>query len=311
MQLNYLILAHKNPEQLKELVTALIQKDATFYIHIDLKSDMLPFKKQFAKFVNEKILFIQDRVNVIHGHFSQVEATLALMKAAINQGNTGYFILLSGQDYPLKSNEWIKNIFTEDPHINYINYVSMYEDIEKGTWRALHYTFHPFPTERKFYVIPSVFNYKFYHPKRWLSLFKLLNSPLKKEVVKLLKKKKIPKYLTHPSGGDQWWALPFETVQFILNFLDEHPDYLEFMKFTFCPDEMFFHSIILSYIDKQKIKPTQTYVNWSRKGCVLPVTFTSNDFDELSNVNNKLFARKFDYDLDKVILNKIESIIRV
>jgi hypothetical protein len=55
-----------------------------------------------------------------------------------------------------------------------------------------------------------------------------------------------------------------------------------------------------------KIKPSQTYVNWERKNCVLPVTFNDKDFDELLNLD-QLWARKFDQDYNEKILDLIDS----
>ncbi|MNR59552.1 hypothetical protein D3C85_1808260 [compost metagenome] len=48
-------------------------------------------------------------------------------------------------------------------------------------------------------------------------------------------------------------------------------------------------------------------MNWSRKNCDLPVTFTSSDFEELQDNPEKLYARKFDIELDDEILNKIDT----
>ena len=43
MQKNYLVLAHKNPDQLYRMITALNDNVSHFFIHIDAKSPIAPF----------------------------------------------------------------------------------------------------------------------------------------------------------------------------------------------------------------------------------------------------------------------------
>jgi hypothetical protein len=111
----------------------------------------------------------------------------------------------------------------------------------------------------------------------------------------------------HPYGGSNWWALPNETVKLIFDFLEVHPDYMEYHRFTHCPDEVFFNSIVANLIDTDFIEQSLTYTNWERKNCPLPVTFGFDDFEELRFQPHKLFARKFDDSFDSKILNKIDQ----
>ena len=52
-----------------------------------------------------------------------------------------------------------------------------------------------------------------------------------------------------------------------------------------------------------KLKEQITYVNYFRKNNV----FITDDFEKLSSAKGKLFARKFDTDIDIEILNKLDS----
>lgn len=127
----------------------------------------------------------------------------------------------------------------------------------------------------------------------------------------LLKKRVITNSIEHYAGG-QWWALKNSTLDRILNFIDKNPNYLKYHEFTFAPDEMFFQSI-LAHLAKNdnsiKFKDSITYLNWHKLNCELPVTFTTNDFNELtSQPKNKLFARKFDNAIDENILNKLDQL---
>ena len=109
MQKNYLILAHKNPNQLYRMVKALHDKTSHFYIHIDAKSPISPFKECLQGL---PVSFIDQREDCVWGDFSIVRATINLMEAAAKALPKGYFILMSGQDYPITSQKEI-NIFLE------------------------------------------------------------------------------------------------------------------------------------------------------------------------------------------------------
>ena len=123
MKIAYLIQCHKSAEQINELIKRLSadteEYNTDFYIHVDAKSDICD------KIITaENIILLKKRVNVKWGHISQVEATLELMSTAVN-ANKGYdyLWLISGQDYPIKSNKfiWIKNTTffkTVEPELN-------------------------------------------------------------------------------------------------------------------------------------------------------------------------------------------------
>ena len=52
MKIGYIVLAYKNPDQLCRLIQKLINKDSTFYLHIDKKSNISEFKNELSKLNN-------------------------------------------------------------------------------------------------------------------------------------------------------------------------------------------------------------------------------------------------------------------
>ena len=109
-----------------------------------------------------------------------------------------------------------------------------------------------------------------------------------------------------PFGGGQWWALPMSKIRSILEFLDDHPNYLRYHQYTLLPDEIFFHSIMATL--DGPVAPSLTYVNWDRKNTPLPVTFETEDLEELKLASvGKLFARKFDITIDSTILDFLDQ----
>src|SRR5690349_19353849 len=99
MKIAYLILAHNTPNHLSRLVRALDSANAAFFIHVDRKSDISPFRKGLSQ---PNTTFLEDRVAVYWGDFSDVRATIELIKKALSHSfEPVYFVLLSGADYPL------------------------------------------------------------------------------------------------------------------------------------------------------------------------------------------------------------------
>ena len=165
---------------------------------------------------------------------------------------------------------------------------------------------------RKFHhvLLPSIWEQDFYKTSILKDIFLLFLCGHFRFLPKLFKRRRFPTYLK-PYRGDQWWALPAEAVRDILGFLDRHPDYCAYHNDSLVPDEMFFQSIVmhLKHGDTVAVKPTLTYTNWSRRGEVLPVTFTRSDIDELKVARfGKLFARKFDIGVDEWILDQLDEL---
>lgn len=107
-------------------------------------------------------------------------------------------------------------------------------------------------------------------------------------------------------AGSQFWAFSEKTFYKVLTYIKEHRSTLEdYYRYTSSPDEVYFHSILinLQQTDTQiKLKPQITYVNYFRKNNV----FLSEDLKTILSQKEKLFARKFDTEIDREILNKLD-----
>jgi hypothetical protein len=309
MKLYYLILAHKNPEQLARLVGRLVHSEAEFYIHLDAHVDVRPFVKKLEKYPAVHFVPEEKRAHVTWGDFSMVEAMLALLDMLDGQlHDLGYCVLMSGQDYPIKSNREIEAYFEQHYGMNFINGTKLPVEFwpNHGMDRIGAYNFHPLKRERfnlsvyplwdkRFYRLGHIYgicNFLWRHPRQ-IGVLRKMFYP----------KRRCPGRLI-PHGGSQWWALPVETVKLIADFLRQNPAYIQYHKYTHVPDELFFQTIVYSLCAGDKIADSLTYVNWARKGCPLPVTFTHADAGELDN--DQLFARKFDLDADARIFDILD-----
>lgn len=324
MHLNYIVLAHKNPVQLRRLVERLDSAEARFYIHVDAPADISVFESALQ--FKERCIFLTgtQRLPITWGHVNMVKAVLHGINQILADQRQGYTVLLSGQDYPLKSNAYIQQFFQASYGTNFIecfplpvtpqSAVSVHGGINRATWiqakrvsgsmdRLDDYTF--FFSQRKgdYAKLPPIFSKEFFRsPKNFRYAIGLLRRhPI--NFIRLFSKRKFPAELK-PFGGSQWWALPYETILFLDQYSKTNPYFLEYNNFTLVPDEIFFQTLVANHFPA--IAPPVTYANFMRSSGDRPATFTVADIQELTN-NPCLFARKFDSDLDEQILNKLDE----
>ncbi|QIL38190.1 beta-1,6-N-acetylglucosaminyltransferase [Pedobacter sp. HDW13] len=260
----FIILAHKCPEQIYRLVNQLDEPGNYFVIHIDAKVEMLPFHKIMANKDNS-VYFIEDRVNITWGSFSMIEASLLLLKyVKDNLPDTDRVTLLSGQDYPIKTNKFIKDFFAKNKDVIYLNFFRLPFDNWYGGGISR------FPN--------------FYRIDKHVKIY----------------------------GGSQWWSLPFKIVSYILDFIENNSFFLQYFKTVTIPDESFFQTLLLNCDDAFISCNLQSkhlwYIKWAPP-YAHPSILRTDDLPGLMD-SDCLFARKFDFEIDKQILDSIDEHIK-
>ena len=303
MQKNYLILAHKNPLQLGRMIERLDDGASKFFIHLDAKTPIEPF---LACLEGAHIHFIEKRERCVWGDFSIVQATIRLMEAASKE--QGVFILMSGQDYPIQSQGYINAFLESNKGFDFIEIEPLEEKWKPKMVKDKLEHYHILHSEERG-------NSNCYAPFSHCSVFQkvrtlmhLLKGRLSVKNFKLLCS--LPKRVApfeRQYAGSQFWAFSERTFYAVLNYIREHKAALEgYYKYTSSPDEIYFHSVLMDLVAKDstiKLKDPITYVNYFRKNNV----FVTEDFEKLSSAKGKLFARKFDTDIDIEILDKLDS----
>jgi hypothetical protein len=276
MRLAHLILAHNNPEQLERLISRLLHPEADIYIHIDKKTPI----EQFGRLTKiENVFFIKKRIKIHWGAYSIVEATLNGFKEILKCGKEyGYVNLLSGQDYPLKPAAYIHQYLTQNQGVAFMNYLIFDPDWREALPRVEEYHFN---------------NYKF--PGRYI---------FQKQINRLLPKRKFPNGFT-PVGRSQWFTVPTDCVNYLINYWDNNKKLRNFIKFTWGADEFLFQTILYNsdYRDMM-INKDLRYIDWSDGG-VSPKYLSVKDADLLLK-STELFARKFDMYKEPAILDLID-----
>ncbi|MGE4288396.1 MAG: beta-1,6-N-acetylglucosaminyltransferase [Salinivirgaceae bacterium] len=297
MHLAYIILAHKNPEQLFRLVSRLNHPDDFFFIHIDKKVDILPFQIVFEN-SGFNIKFITRRENGRWGDIGLVRATLnGLYELLDSNIDFTHVSLLSGQDYPIKPIEEIRRFFFTNKNKSFIEHRPF--PIKTLTYGGLHriysYSFN-IGTRRETYI-----------PLKWknnLSFKGKIQNLALGVICLLFPKRKLPNGWK-PYYGSQWWSLSKEAVKCIISLLNDHSNYLSFHKYSLIPDEMFFQTLLLNNYSGVITNDNKRFILWENSKSH-PSILNDEHLKALIS-SDKLFARKFEIDsnLQKLLDNDI------
>lgn len=305
------ILAHHQPELLDRIVRRLQCPEARIYIHVDKKS-----KDDFSCLLKKyKNLEIYSKVNVWWYGYSMVDATLFLLNKAKESGiSFKYHVLLSGQDYPIRSIEDIIEFYRKES-FDFVHY-EKFENLGKEFFRKFEFC--------HFYDNP-VFNPKssWQISSRSFRVW-LYYGLYVKRIAPILFDRSLP-YGLIPYFGSQWFSLREESVKYIFKFLDDHPAYTKFMHFTEGPDEFFFQTILANSEVASNLTEWDEYQNWVKKntspyhfrrsslrymdweseGREKPAILDLRDSERIFN-SEYLFCRKVDFFRSKELLDQID-----
>ncbi len=217
MKIAALIQAHKKPELLQALARRLDTDLWNIYVHIDAKCDAAPFKA-----VAKNAVFLDQRVKVYWGGFSQVAASLALLRTALADARNTHFYSMSGQCYPIKTDaEITAKILTAKAG----NYISMWE----------------MPVSHKPLIrLTRRYAYDIGNDLLKRSLNRLLSYLPERKIEELL-------HGLAPWGGSSWWLLNRDVAADIIDFVDRNPWYSRAFRSGFCPDEAFFQTLVAHF----------------------------------------------------------------
>lgn len=268
----YLILVHRLPNQFKKLFNAIYDPSNFYLINIDRKAGD-EIEKEVTDFLNKyPNVRILKSENVIWGGYSMVQAELDGMKYLLEMdAKWDYFINLSGQDYPLKSQKIIKDFLSGNNGKNYIK-VADQEKIRPETMNRI---------ENYFEETGDEISDKT-HKREFM-----------KDVI--------------PYIGGQWMILTRDCCEFISNNL-EVKKFEDYYLNTLIADESFFQTVLMNTsFNGILINDDKRAIIWVPDGDIKlrPKTFTETDLDFLQT-GNHLFARKFDDNVDNKIIEGIK-----
>lgn len=273
IKIAYMILVHRFPEQFKRLFKAIYEPDNCYLIHIDKKADSSIHKELRTFLKSYSNVFIFKSQNVIWGGYSMVQAELDGMDFLLNSEiDWDYFINLSGQDFPLRSQKMIREFLIHNNGKNFIK-IANQKTKRPDTMNRIDYYFE----EAEDKVSQQKFRRKYLD--------------------------KVTPYI-----GGQWMMLTRDCCSFICN-STEVKKFEDYYKNTLIADEAFFQTVLMNTSYRGiLIDDDRRAIVWIPDGDIKlrPKTFTIGDYRFLSR-SDGLFARKFDDNIDDDIINKMKQ----
>lgn len=264
MVVAHLILVHSKPGQLMRLVKKLAHSKAFFFIHVDAKTDILPFRKALED-VNG-VYFVDKRVNIQWATYSMVEATVNGFEAIVASGLAiDYVNLLSGQDYPIQPVSKFHDFLKMNPGKAFMQCLDIETEWTEAISRVRSY-------HLTHWSIPG--KYKFQ---------KALNL--------IMPRRKLPENLI-PVGRSQWFTITLKHVVFIIKRLETNPAFSRFFSYSWAPDEIIFQTLLYNSTFRSDIvNDNLRYIDWS-EGLKNPKMLTKEDLPSMMQ-SGCFFARKF------------------
>jgi len=109
MNIVYIILAHKLPEQVVRLVKKLNTSETTFFVHVDKKTPESSYREMTEALASFENVHFLKRYAIYYGNYNHVRATLEGIRRLVELCIPfDYVVLITGQDYPIKSNRQIE-----------------------------------------------------------------------------------------------------------------------------------------------------------------------------------------------------------
>ena len=311
----YLLLIHKSPNQFRRLVQSLKCDGVIFCVHVDKKCDM----KDFTDVVpcSEYVYYVDERIDGKWGDFSLVEAAFSTMRLALSLKRKGHFVLLSGQDYPLRSNEYIREFFANHSQNNFMSVYPVpdpkKESENGGGERFVNWTFdccNPRNDRMKAKITPFTVNLKTCAGFLRLLLYRPSMFPL--ACRKWFSRRIYPRNLCM-LFNEFWCAFTSDAVEKLLYVYDTRMDVRNYYKYTHIPDETIFSSILCADKDFcDSLLPMCHYIDWDVNSKGSPKSLTSDDWSRMdADMKGKsyiLFARKFEENSN--LLNIIDKLIK-
>lgn len=269
----YLILVHRYPNQFKRLFKAIYHPANHYVIHVDKRSG-IELQNEIQDFlVNYPNASMLKSEKAIWGGYSLVDAELRGIQELLKMGlKWEFFINLSAQDFPLKSQTYIHHFLSHHIGKDFLKVLNQFQ-ARPDTMHRVEDIFTELGDE-------------------------IISEPIVKRP-----------FLTGvtPYIGNQWVILSRKFCEFVTH----SPEVERFKKFyenTLIADEGFFQTVIMNTSYKSVIvNDDKRTIDWIPMGDIKlrPRDFTINDAGFLMT-NQDLFARKFDETIDGDILSALE-----
>lgn len=282
----FLILAHKDDDNFRALLSLLDNESNDLFIHMDIKNKSYK-ASEIELIAKHSKIYHTKRINVQWGSFSMVKAELELLSKATRTGHYEYYHLISGADLPIKSVKYIHNFFYENAGNEFVGIVK-----NDSTYRFRVNRYYFF--QDKFGRDPDNTSKIWRKMDRYCHLIAKKFGFVRNEALDLC-------------YGSQWFSITDNFARYVVSqkrWIKKHFNY------TYIPDELFLQTLlnqspfkgnVYKIENNSSFKSAMRLIDWKRGR---PYIFCNNDFDELMS-SEMIFARKFDSNANPDLTERI------
>lgn len=279
MRFAYLIMAHDKFDLLGSLIATLDDPNNDLFIHIDAKAGKFP-KENLSKIcMFSNVYWIEKRLSVSWGGYSQIECVLNLITEASSKGNYDYYHLLSGIDMPIKNHEFISNFFENNKGKQFIGIIPGWTSKQSVKDRFQIY----YPLQET--VARKNKGFLYYFSKALKIVQKCIGVKRNKDVSFF--------------GGPSWFSIDERFAKYLIS---QKQLIHDLFVMTDCCDEVYLQTIIINSAFKQDVydigdayHSCMRLIDWQRGN---PYTFDIDDLPEILN-SDRLFVRKIGNEEEK------------
>ena len=279
----FVLVVHKFPTQVGRLVDAV--SPCPVVVHVDPRSSQQTWKGFQELAARRPQVQLIDRRRTGWASWGGVEALLQALARSQSLHCT-HVVHMTGQDYPLRPVDEIASFLGQGPATSWIPHdkmpVAFLSDGDGGLSRAW----------------------------QW-------NMPVRTRRVRVPVRRRPPEGVVFYYGQAQR-VLSMGLVRQLLGQIEERPELLRFFRRTWIPDELFIPSLAMSLPLEGEVSGANLWFSdWSAGG-PHPKVFRTEDIDRLTAVAHgragelpggptKLFARKFDLEIDAKVVDLVDE----
>ncbi|RYX81934.1 hypothetical protein EON73_04555, partial [bacterium] len=186
-----------------------------------------------------------------------------------------FFHLITGEDFPARTVNDFLNLDTTKNYVDHFEMPAACWKLENGGFDRLKYyrLYDKFNTKKRIesFIISAI-----YYFQKVIKIERSFSSIFPKKLY----------------GGSTYWSLNREALQYVTDYTVENKWFLERFNYTFCPEEIYFQTILINSIHSSKILNNNLrFIDWLSGRDGYPSYLDESDFDKII-LSENFFARK-------------------
>ena len=284
VKMAFLLVAHKCPEQVNVFIDQLLNYgDCDVYVHVDKKNPSL-----LESISKSPRVFVCSIFDVRWGSFEIVKAAVKLMRMAVDSGKE-YTHMYFGSGQDLLVRKGLYEYLEINPEKIFMHIVGEVKNTDRASSRYRVCWPHRLMIRNDL------------HPYRFIRIG--IQMLCKSGLVINKNKKKLGREVRFFEGRT-WFIAPDKVIKYIIKYINENPDYMDYWEDSLASDLMFFQTIIMNSPFANDVEDELMYVNFGKTFATMnhPITITMNQVEKIIE-GNYYCARKFEWEEDSKVIS--------